>query len=86
MSKDYDEIIEDYHTNHDVKYELRIIVDGEVFLKSDSSIDINDVVSDADSMQDKLNQAALDDEQARLEYIAESKAEDQMQNEMDERE
>ena len=86
MSKDYDEIIEDYHNNHEVVYELRVLVDGEVFVTSTSSIDINDVVSDSDNLQEKVNQAALEDESSRLEYLAESAAEDQMQNEMDERE
>lgn len=86
MSKDYDEIIEEYHNNHDVVYELRVLVDGEVFVKSTSSIDINDVVSDSDNLQEKVNEAAVQEESDRLEYIAESEAEDQMQNELDERE
>ena len=86
MAKDYDEIIEDYHNNHEVVYELRVLVDGEVFVKSTSSIDINDVVSDSDNLQEKVNEAALDEERDRLEYIAEARAEDQMQEEMDNRE
>lgn len=86
MSKDYDEIIEDYHNNHEVEYILMVKVDGEVFVQSTSSIDINDVVSDSDNLQEKVNEEALDEERGRLEYLAESVAEDQMQNEMDERE
>lgn len=85
MSKDYDEIIEDYHNNHEVEYILMVKVDGEVFVKSTSSIDINDVVSDADNLQDKVNEAAVQEESDRLEYLAESQAEDQMQNELDEK-
>ena len=83
MAKDYDEIIEDYHNNHEVVYELRVLVDGEVFVKSTSSIDIFDVVSDADNLQEKVNEEALDEERSRLEYEAESAAEAQMQEELD---
>ena len=83
MAKDYDEIIEDYHNNHEVVYELRVLVDGEVFVKSTSGIDIYDVVSDADNLQDKVNERAMDDERDRLEYIAEAQAEAQMQEELD---
>ena len=83
MSKSFDEIVEDFHNNHEVEYELRVIIDGEVFVKSTSSIDIYDVVSDADNLQDKVNEHAMDDERDRLEYIAEAQAEAQMQEELD---
>ena len=83
MSKSFDEIVEDFHNNHEVEYELRVIIDGEVFVKSTSGIDIFDVVSDADNLQEKVNEEALDEERSRLEYEAESAAEAQMQEELD---
>lgn len=81
MSKSFDEIIEDFH--NEVEYELRVIIDGEVFVKSTSSIDIYDVISDADNLQEKVNEYAMDDERNRLEYIAEAQAEALMQEELD---
>lgn len=86
MSKSFDEIVEDFHNNHEVEYELRVIIDGEVFVKSTSSIDIYDVVSDADNLQDKVNEAAMGDEFDRIETLKDLAAEAQMQNELDERE
>ena len=86
MSKSFDEIVEDFHNNHEVEYELRVIIDGEVFVKSTSGIDIYDVVSDADNLQEKVNEEALDDERSRLEYEAESAAEDAMERAREERE
>lgn len=83
MSKSFDEIIEDFHNNHEVEYELRVIIDGEVFVKSTSSIDIYDVISDADNLQEKVNEYDMDDERNRLEYIAEAQAEALMQEELD---
>lgn len=72
---DIDKLIEEYHEKHEVVYELRVIVDDEVLVKHTSGISADDVVGYAWQLDEQVQKAVLEEEEGRLENLAEAQME-----------
>lgn len=81
--KSIEELIEQYHDNHDVVYELRVLVDDEVLFKETSGISADDVSMSAYNLDQAVEKHIVSEEEERLEYEEEARAEAQMQEELD---
>lgn len=76
-----DEAIQKYHEDHEVVYTLMATVDGEVVAKYTSEISADDVSGFATLTDEAMQKHIIDDANARAEYLAESEAEMQMEQE-----
>ncbi|MGV9002381.1 MAG: hypothetical protein ACOH18_05515 [Candidatus Saccharimonadaceae bacterium] len=76
-----DEAIQKFHEEHEVVYTLMAVVDGEVVAKHTSSISADDVSGFATLTDEAMQTHIIDDANGRAEYLAESEAETQMEQE-----
>lgn len=76
-----DDLIQKYHDSHNVVYELRALVDGEVKIKFTSSISFDDVSGFATLADERMEQDIVSDASDCAEGIAEANAEAQMEDE-----
>lgn len=77
--KSIDDIVQEFHDNHEVEYVLMVKVDGEVLGKYTSGIDASDVSCESDHIDELVQKAALAEVEDKATYEEEAKAEAQME-------
>lgn len=61
---DTDSLVQKYHTDHEVVYELRVMVDGEVLFKRSSLVSADDVTLSADTIDQLVIKHIISEQEA----------------------
>lgn len=84
-NKSFGDLLEEFHENHEVEYQLVAVVDGEVIAKQTSSMSADDVSGFAWTIDREVERHVIDEANDKAEYDREAAAEEQLQNELDEK-
>ena len=76
-----EEVLNQYHEDHDVKYTLMVEIDGELLAKYESNQSADDVSGYAGLLDNVVAEHIIQDVNEAAEYKAEAEAEAQMEAE-----